>query len=91
LADKHHRVAANAVYGLYLLDAANAKPEIERLLGNQVAAFRCAGAWVVRKIGSTDLRGLLKSLIGDGDPKVRRSCFQALLAFTLVQDSNNLN
>jgi len=80
VADSHHRVAANAAYGLYLMDASKATPEIERLLANEERAFRSAAAWVVGKTGSTELRGLLNPLIRDRDPVVRHSGFQAMMA-----------
>ena len=58
-ADRHHRVVANAVYGLSLRDPGKAIPQIERLTIHQRAAFRAAGSWVIRKTGSTELRQLL--------------------------------
>ena len=78
--DSHHRVAANAVYGFYLLDRDKAMPMLEKLIASERPESRSAAAWVIRKIGSADLKGMLKPLILDKTPAVRHAGFQALQA-----------
>ena len=45
-ADLHHRVAANAAYGLYLIEAAKGIPKVEALLQHSQPLRRAAGAWI---------------------------------------------
>jgi hypothetical protein len=78
--DSHHRVAANAVYGFYLLDPDKAIPMLEKLIASERPESRSAAAWVIRKIGSAELKGMLKPLILDKTPAVRHAGFQALQA-----------
>jgi hypothetical protein len=80
MTDSHHRVVANAVYGLHLVDGTKSRSLIEEMASNPGPAFRSAAAWVIRKTGSVELRGLLKPLLVDTDPVVRHAGFQALMA-----------
>ncbi|HEY3823927.1 MAG TPA: hypothetical protein VGL82_05185 [Bryobacteraceae bacterium] len=78
LRDRHARVAANAVYGLYLLEIDAWEGGVNNLLTNKDAAFRKSGIWVLRSIGAADAPPRIKLLIRDTDPGVRRAAFSAL-------------
>jgi hypothetical protein len=77
--DPHPRVAANAVYGLYLLGNDAWIPGLERLTGNDQAAFRKAGIWMLKSSSIPDAPARLKLLIRDADTDVRRAAFDALI------------
>jgi len=83
VSDSHHRVVANAIYGLYLLDSGKAIPMIGKLIASERPEARAAAAWLIRKTGSAELRGLLKPLILDKTPAVRHAGFRALQALRM--------
>jgi HEAT repeat protein len=78
LEDRNHRVVANAAYGLYLIDPAKYSVALEVLLEHSKASYRIAAAWMVRKIGDPKNLGLLKNLVRDKDPDVRKAAFRTL-------------
>jgi len=77
--DPHPRVAANAVYGLYLLGIDAWREGLERLVGSDGAAFRKSGIWMLKSSGAHDAPARLKRLIRDADADVRRAAFNALV------------
>jgi hypothetical protein len=77
--DRYPRVAANAVYGLYLLGIDAWVGGLDGLVGSGEAAFRRSGIWVLRSSGAPDAPARLRLLIGDADPCVRRAAFDALI------------
>jgi HEAT repeat protein len=77
--DPHPRVAANAVYGLYLLGIDAWIDGLERLVGSDGAAFRKSGIWMLKSSGAHDAPARLKRLIRDTDADVRRAAFNALV------------
>lgn len=79
LKDSHPRVAANAVYGLYLLGIDDWVEGLERLVGSDDAAFRKSGIWMLKSSGAPDAPSRLKLLIRDVDPDVKRAAFEALV------------
>lgn len=81
LKDKHHRVVANAVYGLYLRGSDSYREGFDRLFDDRKPDFRRAGVWVARMIGDADAIARLKSMIRDPDPQVRHAAFRALVHF----------
>jgi len=78
LSDVHPRVAANAVYGLYLLDNKAWVAGLRGLVGNSDAAFRISAIWVLKKSGTADAPARIKGLIRDPDPGVRHAAFDAI-------------
>ena len=78
LADSHPRVAANAVYGLYLLGSDLWPEALDGLVGNSRANFRRSGVWVVKATAPPNAPLKLQPLIHDSDPHVRRAAFDAL-------------
>lgn len=78
LEDRHHRVVANAAYGLYLIDPQRYLVALEVLLEHSKASFRIAAAWMVRKIGDPKNLALLKNLVRDQDSDVRKAAFRTL-------------
>jgi len=77
--DRYPRVAANAVYGLYLLGIDAWVDGLDRLVGSDEAAFRRSGIWVLWSSGVPDAPARLRLLIRDADPGVRRAAFDALI------------
>jgi hypothetical protein len=77
--DKNHRVAANAVYGLYLWGSGAYAGGLEQLVGHNNPAFRRSAIWVIRSIGAPDAALRIRTLITDGDAGVRRAAFAALV------------
>jgi HEAT repeat protein len=80
LADLHHRVSANAAYGLYLIDPAGHPVRLVRFIRNPHPRFRRAGAWILRKIGDPANLPILQPLVTDKNAEVRSSAFSALVA-----------
>lgn len=78
LQDPHPRVAANAVYGLYLLGDEAWAEGLRRLIGSNDSAFRISGIWVLKSSGAPDVAARIKRLIRDEDPRVRRAAFEAI-------------
>ena len=78
LIDRHHRVAANAAYGLYLIDSGKYLTAVEAFVEHSRQGHRTAAAWLIRKIGDACLLGLLKTLVRDQNPDVRRAAFLAI-------------
>jgi hypothetical protein len=79
LADPHPRVAANAVYGLYLIGNDAWIKGLDRLIGNELPAFRKSGIWVIKFGSLPDAPARVRMLIRDPDPGVRRAAFDALI------------
>jgi HEAT repeat protein len=74
--DKHPRVAANAVYGLYLAGSNGYTEALEQMLSNRDPAFRVSALWVVRSASESPER--MRALIRDANADVRRAAFQTL-------------
>lgn len=77
--DRHHRVTANAVYGLYLNGSEVYHEGIERLYRSPDCWCRRSAIWVLRTIAGDDAAGRLKTFILDPDPGVRHAAFNALV------------
>lgn len=80
LQDLHHRVAANAAYGLFLLDPPGHPVRLVRFIRHPHPRFRRAGAWILKKIGDPANLRLLQPLVTDKNAEVRTSAFNALVA-----------
>lgn len=78
LRDDNHRVAINAVYGLYLLEPLRHLEKVEGFVRHPQPRYRMAAAWLIRKIGDATHMGLLKPLVRDDSPEVRRAAFRTL-------------
>lgn len=85
--DTHHRVAANAVYGLYLIEDPCVSDLLEQMKGHRNPRFRRAAAWLIRKIGKAQLRSMLKPLIRDENAVVRGAAFQTLGVLNISSNS----
>jgi HEAT repeat protein len=78
LNDAHHRVAANAAFGLYLTDPERYLPTVGMFVNHALPGFRCAAAWIIGKIGNPEHMSMLKPLLLDKNDKVRRAGFKSL-------------
>jgi hypothetical protein len=77
--NSHPRIAANAVYGLYLLGIDVWLDGLERLVGSSDATLRRSGVWVIKSTGLPDAPARLKLLIRDPDADVKHAAFNALI------------
>jgi HEAT repeat protein len=78
LADPHHRVVANAAYGLYSIDPEKYFPKVTGLIRHAAAGHRTAGAWLLGKLGNPDHLPLLKPLLLERNSGVRAAAFRSL-------------
>lgn len=76
--DKHHRVAVNALMGLYLLHVPWAADRLLELAGNDSPEFRAAAAWAMGRTGDELFRDHLEALLDDPAEPVRRAAHTAL-------------
>ena len=84
LGDANHRVAINAAYALYLIDPAKHLSDVEAFVNHAHPGYRTAAAWLIRKIGDSRHLFLLKTLVRDKSPDVRRAAFRTLAALRSV-------
>jgi HEAT repeat protein len=77
--DQNPRVAANAVFGLYLLGIDAWLEGIERLMGDDDPAFRVSGIWMLKTSGAQEAPARLKLMIRVTDPGVRSAAFGAIV------------
>lgn len=80
LQDFSEVVAANAAYGLYLIEPERHLDAIHKLAAHRIPAFRAAAATLVARLDAPVRSQILKPLLTDGDPAVRRVAFQTLTA-----------
>ncbi len=80
LHDPHPRVMANAVYGLFVLGAADWLDALEKLLGSDNPDFRICGIWVLKASCAREAPELIRRFIRDPNARVRRAAFDALIA-----------
>jgi HEAT repeat protein len=80
LRDQYHRVVANAVYGLFLMDSDAWIAGLDGLLRSHDPVARRSGIWVIKSIGGTPAVARLKPMIRDPDPSVRSAAFAALVS-----------
>ncbi len=78
LRDSHHRVVANAAYGLYLLGSDAWIEGLDQLLTSRTPVCRRSGIWLIKSIDSPASTDRLRALIRDADSHVRRAAFDAL-------------
>ena len=78
LTDLHHRVAANALYGIHGIDPPRCLAKIEGFATHMHPRFRSAAAWVIGKLGDRRNVALLKPLLVDPNPDVRKSASRAV-------------
>ncbi len=81
LKDRYHRVAANAVYALFLAGSDKYTEGLDQLISTDDPAFRRAAVSVARSVATKnhEAAGRIKPLIRDGDESVRRAAFRALV------------
>ena len=77
--DPHHRVAANAIYGLYLSGDPQALPRIRQLLTGD-GLERRAGLWLAERTADPRYLPLLGKLIGKVEPEARARCLKVIQA-----------
>jgi hypothetical protein len=88
----NNRVAGNAAHGLYLIGHEKAVDCIRSMTENPQSAFRITAAWLIGKSADPGLTDLLRPLLRDPDPEVRRASCKALVALGLkVQQKRQSN
>ncbi len=78
--DINEAVAANAAYGLYLMSGERNIEPIQKLGAHRIPGFRAAAAALIGRLEPSVRGQLLKPLLTDSDPAVRRVAFQTLTA-----------
>ncbi len=79
-ADAHHRVSANAIYGLYLQGDPAALGKIRHLLLGNDGLARRAGLWLVERTKDPRYLSMLGKLIGKVEPEARARCLRVIQA-----------
>jgi HEAT repeat protein len=79
LTDLRPRVVANAIHGLYLMGNPRWQEELGRVITHSESAFRHSAIWVLKAIAVPEAPSMVKPLIRDVDPDVRRAAFNALV------------
>ena len=79
-ADPHHRVSANAIYGLYLQGDPSALGKIRHLLLGSDGLARRAGLWLVERTKDPRYLSMLGKLIGKVEPEARARCLRVIQA-----------
>ena len=78
--DIDHRVVANALVGLYMLDGMEAVAQsVETMAASPAPPFRAAAAFAMGQIGESQLVPLLSQMMKDPNPQVRSSVLRALV------------
>ena len=80
LVDKESRVAANALYGLCQVNRSRYLSVLGEMASHNEPNRRRAAAWIVRKLGDMENAAILKPLLTDSDPAVRKAAFGTLIA-----------
>ena len=79
LADSNHRVAANAVVGLFPLDETAALERLDLMLANTDPKVRAAGCWAAgRAVSPAAKQRLARSLERETDSKVLQAALRAI-------------
>ena len=78
--DAHHRVSANATYGLYLQGDPAALAKIRHLLLGSDGLARRAGLWLVERTKDPRYLSMLGKLIGKVEPEARARCLRVIQA-----------
>lgn len=76
--DSYHRVAGNAIVGLYLAGEEKVNAVVAGLANDSRQEFRMMAAWTMGRIGNTDFVPTLTPLLKDQDPAVRRAALRSL-------------
>ncbi len=76
--DPHHRVALNALVGLFMQGETSAFERINALTGHHSPAFRIAAAWALGLTGKAEAWPALTALRDDPEELVRESALRAL-------------
>jgi len=75
--DPHHRVAANALLGLYRLGELAATKQLIEMSGGEVPEMRAASAWAMGECGDARFLSCLRKLADDPSTRVRESAARA--------------
>lgn len=86
--DVDHRVVANALVGMHLLDGlASVAKDVEVMAESSNARFRAAAAFAMGAMGESHFVPLLSQLVKDFDPRVRSSALRALVKIRKARGS----
>ncbi len=77
--DPHHRVSANAIYGLYRLGDQSALRRIRQLLAGS-GLERRSGLWLAERTADPRYLPILGKLIGKVEPEARQRCLRVIQA-----------
>lgn len=77
--DSNHRVAVNALLGLYRVGVAQARIELIKLGDHPDPLWRSAAAWSFGRIGEVSVLDPLRKLMTDPDRRVRGAALRAIV------------
>jgi len=83
--DKNNRVTGNAVFGLHIVGESKAGASVVRMAQRIEPDFRWTSAWLMAKIQRDEHITLLKQMIKDENPGVRRAVLKALVGIRQEQ------
>ena len=80
IASDDNRVAGNAVIGLYRMGDATSIALATSMSASENARRRATGAWIMGRTGDARFVPVLRQMVADPDPDVRRNVFRAMCA-----------
>jgi hypothetical protein len=83
--DANNRVLGNALIGLYYLGDSSVLEEIVKLSAHESALFRATAAWVMGETGDVRFSDIVRRLLLQQDPLVRK---RALVALGRIKQAN---
>jgi hypothetical protein len=77
--DRHYRVVANALVGIYVLDGRSVAEPLEEMARHPAATFRAAAALAMGRALDENFVPLLNSMVRDVNAEVRSAALRALV------------
>lgn len=88
LDDSNHRVVANALVGLHRLGGTHEiLANASKMARRPEALFRAGSAWVMGQTGDKRFTGVLRQMMRDQDPSVRRNALRSLRRINLASSA----
>ena len=75
--DPHHRVAANAIYGLYVAGEISSIPQISRMVTGSEGLAQLAGIWLLQKSADPRFLPLIQGLLAVSTGRVKAGLLKA--------------
>ena len=89
MASEDNRVAGNAVIGLYRMGDATSIGWAASMSASQNPRRRATGAWIMGRTGDARFVPLLRQMVADPDPDVRRNAYRAMCALNGAHENRS--